>query len=106
MSFIKRLNNVQLLVLDVDGVLTDGKLYYTDSGKEIKAFNVHDGEGLKQIRQYGIRTAIISGRKSEATQRRSQELLVDEIHMGENNKLSVLKGVIQRNGGGPIKRFT
>ncbi len=97
MRFIERLKNIRVLVLDVDGVLTNGRLYYTDSGEEIKTFHVHDGEGLKRIKRHGIRTAVISGRSSKATKRRSQELLVDEIHLGENDKLSVLKGILQRH---------
>ena len=60
MHFVQKLPQVRLFVTDADGVLTDGQIYYSDKGEEIKAFNVQDGEGLKQIKQHGIRTAIIS----------------------------------------------
>ena len=55
MNFIEKLKNVQILVMDVDGVLTDGKLYYSDAGEEIKTFNVRDGQGLALIKSYGIK---------------------------------------------------
>jgi 2-dehydro-3-deoxyphosphooctonate aldolase (KDO 8-P synthase) len=96
MNFIEKLKNVRMLVMDVDGVLTDGKLYYSDSGEEIKAFNVRDGQGLKLIKSHGIKLAVISGRTSEAVRRRAQELLVDEIHLGVSDKLPVLQDIVQR----------
>ena len=95
MNFIKKLPQVRLLVTDADGVLTNGQLYYSDRGDEIKAFNVQDGEGLKQIKQHGIRTAIISGRSSESLRRRAQELAIDDVHMGVNDKLAVLKEILE-----------
>ena len=95
MNFIEKLKDVQILVMDVDGVLTDGKLYYSDSGEEIKTFNVRDGQGLKLIKSYGIKLAIISGRTSEAVRRRAQELLVDEIHLGVSDKFPVLQDIMR-----------
>ena len=102
MNFIKKLPQVRLLVTDADGVLTNGQLYYSDRGEEIKAFNVQDGEGLKQIKQHGIRTAIISGRSSESLRRRAEELAIDDVHMGVNDKPAVLKEILEnpRNFGG------
>ena len=97
MSFTEKLKNVQILIMDVDGVLTDGKLYYSDSGEEIKSFNVRDGQGLKLIKSYGIVLALISGRTSEAVRRRAQELLVDEIHLGVSDKLPVLQEILRRH---------
>lgn len=97
MNFIEKLKNVQILVMDVDGVLTDGKLYYSDAGEEIKAFNVRDGQGLALIKSYGIKLAVISGRTSEAVRRRAQELLVDEIHLGVSDKLPVLQDILRRH---------
>ena len=95
MTFIQRLPQVRLLVTDADGVLTNGKLYYSDKGEEIKAFNVQDGEGLKQIKRYGIRTAIISGRSSESLRRRAQELAIDDVNMGVSDKPAVLKEILE-----------
>ena len=61
---------IRLLVLDVDGVLTDGALYYSASGEQLKVFHVHDGHGVKQVQADGIQVAVISGRKSAAVARR------------------------------------
>ena len=94
MNFIQRLSQVRLLATDVDGVLTNGQLYYSDRGEEIKAFNVRDGEGLKQIKRHGIRTAIISGRSSESLRRRAQELTIDDVYMGVNDKPAALKEIL------------
>ena len=66
--------NIKLLLLDVDGVLTDGKLYYGNSGEELKAFNIQDGLGIKLLQQAGIQVGIITGRVSALLQRRADEL--------------------------------
>ena len=95
MNFIQKLPQVRLLVTDVDGVLTNGQLYYSDRGEEIKAFNVRDGEGLKQIKRHGIRTAIISGRSSESLRRRAQELAIDDVYMGVSDKPKVLIEILE-----------
>ena len=78
---LKKLN-IKLLILDVDGVLTDGKLYFSDRGVEMKSFNVRDGLGLKLLLQHGIEIAVISGRKSPATNKRLQELGIDYVYLG------------------------
>lgn len=97
MHFIQKLPQIRLFVTDADGVLTDGQIYYSDKGEEIKVFNVQDGEGLKQIKQHGIRTAIISGRSSESLRRRAQELAIDDVYMGVNDKPAVLKKILDAN---------
>ena len=97
MNFNEKLKHVQIVVMDVDGVLTDGKLYYSDSGEEIKTFNVRDGQGLKLIKSHGIKLAVISGRTSEAVRRRADELHVDEIHLGVSDKLPVLQDILRRH---------
>lgn len=94
MHFIQKLPRVRLFVTDADGVLTDGQIYYSDKGEEIKAFNVQDGEGLKQIKHHGIRTAIISGRSSESLRRRAHELAIDDVYMGVNDKPEALKEIL------------
>lgn len=97
MNFIEKLRDVQILVMDVDGVLTDGKLYYSDSREEIKAYNVRDGQGLKLIKSHGIKLAVISGRTGEAVWRRVEELHVDEIRLGVSDKLPVLQDILRRH---------
>lgn len=86
-----RLANVKLLALDVDGVLTDGGLYYTDSGEEMKKFNVKDGLGLKLIMQAGIVVAIITASSANATRHRAKRLGIPHVFVGVDNKLSVLR---------------
>lgn len=87
-------SNIQLLVSDVDGVLTDGKLWFSATGEEMKAFHIHDGLGIKRLLQHGIEVAIISGRKSAALSRRMQELGVKFVYQGIDDKLTVLANLI------------
>ncbi|WPM31798.1 HAD-IIIA family hydrolase [Hydrogenobacter sp. T-2] len=96
MELRDRALKIKLLLLDVDGVLTDGRLYYTSRGEEIKVFNVRDGLGIKLAQRAGIRIGVISGRNSEALINRLKELKVDEVHLGYNQKLPVLEDIINR----------
>jgi 3-deoxy-D-manno-octulosonate 8-phosphate phosphatase (KDO 8-P phosphatase) len=79
-------HEIKLLILDVDGVLTDGKLYLSDDGIETKIFHVHDGFGLRLLLNNGINVAIISGRKSKATKKRLRELGIKHAYLGVSNK--------------------
>lgn len=89
------LKKVKLLALDVDGILTDGGLYYTETGQELKKFNVKDGLGIKQLIKHGIEVAIISASTSEATRHRAQKLGIRHIFIGCDEKLSVLNDLCQ-----------
>src|SRR4051812_9889637 len=89
-SFMPALSRVQMLVLDVDGVLTDGRLYYGARGEVLKAFNVKDGHGIKQVAAAGITVAIISGRKSSIVARRARELGIRHVNQGVADKLAAL----------------
>ena len=93
-----RAARVRLLVLDVDGVLTDGGLYYGPAGEEIKRFDVHDGLALAAARQAGLAIALISGRRSAAVSRRAAELGIGEVHQGVRDKAAVLDGLLTRLG--------
>jgi 3-deoxy-D-manno-octulosonate 8-phosphate phosphatase (KDO 8-P phosphatase) len=84
-------SQVRLLVLDVDGVLTDGGLYYSDRGEESKKFNVKDGQGLKLLMQSGVQVAIITASESLATQHRAKTLGIQHVFRGVEDKLSTLK---------------
>lgn len=77
---------VKLLVLDVDGVLTDGRLYYGNAGEELKAFNIKDGLGIKLLRDAGVQVAIITGRQSDIVRRRATELGIDQVVQGREDK--------------------
>ena len=87
---------ISLLFIDVDGVLTDGALYYDGGGEALKRFHVHDGLGLKMLQQCGIAIAAISGRSSTMVERRLRELGVDEIIQGHEQKLELADAVLQR----------
>jgi 3-deoxy-D-manno-octulosonate 8-phosphate phosphatase (KDO 8-P phosphatase) len=89
-AFLPALRRVKLLVLDVDGVLTDGRLYYGARGESLKVFNVKDGHGIKQVLAAGISIAIISGRKSPIVARRARELGIRHVAQGVSDKFAVL----------------
>ena len=84
-----RAAKIELLLLDVDGVLTDGSILYTDDGTELKRFHVRDGSGLKLWHAAGKRSAIVSGRKSPAVERRAAELGIASVFQGCAEKLPV-----------------
>jgi 3-deoxy-D-manno-octulosonate 8-phosphate phosphatase (KDO 8-P phosphatase) len=89
-SITARAAAIRLLVLDVDGVLTDGRLYFTAHGEEMKCFHVRDGSGIVQLLRAGVQVAVISGRDSPAVTRRMSELGVTYIRQGVNDKLAML----------------
>jgi 3-deoxy-D-manno-octulosonate 8-phosphate phosphatase (KDO 8-P phosphatase) len=89
---------VKVLVLDADGVLTDSKIYISDQGEEMKAFNSKDGQGLKLIRQAGIKVAIITGRKSKALEHRCRELGIEHLIQNAEDKLIALTQLAEKLG--------
>ncbi|MEC4895756.1 MAG: HAD-IIIA family hydrolase [Oscillatoria sp. PMC 1051.18] len=86
-----KLPQIKLLAMDVDGVLTDGGLYYNENGEVFKKFNVKDGQGLKRLTQAGIEVAIISAHNSKATLHRAKNLGIRHTFIGVEDKLSTLK---------------
>ncbi|HJP37976.1 MAG: HAD-IIIA family hydrolase [Gammaproteobacteria bacterium] len=82
----EKLAAIRLLVLDVDGVMTDGQLHYDAQGHEAKVFHVHDGYGIKQLMQAGIEVAVISGRHSTAVATRMAELGIEHVRLGQEIK--------------------
>ena len=86
---------IKLLLLDVDGVLTDGRLYYGNSGEEMKAFNIQDGLGIKLLQKGGVQVGIITGRISKLLQRRADELGIDPLIQGREDKLTALNELLQ-----------
>ena len=89
-------DRIELLALDVDGILTDGGLYYTESGEVCKKFNVKDGKGIKLLMQSGIEVAIISANHSAATVHRAQKLGIVNCFTGVEDKLQVLENLCHR----------
>jgi 3-deoxy-D-manno-octulosonate 8-phosphate phosphatase (KDO 8-P phosphatase) len=96
-ALIAKIIPIRMLLMDVDGVLTDGSIIWDDNGIQTRVFDVRDGTGVYLIRQVGIQTGIISGKKSAAVTYRAQELQIDEVHQGVTNKLSVYEAIKTRN---------
>lgn len=97
----ERAGNVKLLVLDVDGVLTNGQVWIGSDGKEaLKGFDIQDGLGIKLLEQSGIPTAIITGRNSKMVLARCEELGIQHVHMGVENKALALEEVLKALGLG------
>ena len=92
---------IELLVLDVDGVLTDGRIMLTGDGDEIKSFHVRDGSGMKYWKRVGKKLALISGRGAPAVSRRAKELDVDVVRLNAKNKLPVYQEVLAELGVAP-----
>jgi 3-deoxy-D-manno-octulosonate 8-phosphate phosphatase (KDO 8-P phosphatase) len=90
-----KLKNCLLVVTDVDGVLTDGKISYTSSGEELKSFNIKDGLGFKLIQNIGIQTAIITGRTSAMVDRRAHELGINHLVQGREDKGLALQNLCE-----------
>ncbi len=89
---------IRLLLLDVDGVLTNGQIIYDGAGNELKMFNVRDGHGLKLVQRAGIRVGIITGRKSEVVSRRAAELGIEILYQGALNKLEPYQEILSQTG--------
>ena len=89
--------NIRLLLLDVDGVLTDGRLYYDETGNELKAFNIQDGLGIKLLQSNGIDVGIITGRSSALLTRRAKELGITRIIQGREDKLTALQEMLSEH---------
>lgn len=89
---------IKLIIFDVDGVLTDRKIYFADTGHEYKAFNSHDGFGIKMLMRSGVEVAIITARTSPLIVRRMKELGVKYIYQGYEDKISALEHIVQELG--------
>lgn len=95
-----RLKKIRLLSLDVDGVLTDGGLYYADDGSQLRKFNVRDGMGMKQVLAAGIEIALITASDTDAIMKRAQTLGVRHVRMGVGDKRSALTQICEGLGIG------
>lgn len=93
-----RLEKIRLLLLDVDGVMTDGRIIYDDRGSETKAFDVKDGHGMKMLQRAGIRIGIITGRQSPVVDHRASELGIDLVYQGAKDKLLPFREILEKTG--------
>lgn len=94
-EIIEKARNLKLLILDVDGVLTDGRLFFDDQGKEYKCFHARDGHGIKLLRQSGVEVAAISGRRSNSVAIRMKNLGVEYVYQGHEDKVAAFNEIIQ-----------
>lgn len=93
---IEKAKSIRIVIFDVDGVLTDGTLYFTDSGEEIKAFNSRDGHGMKMLKASGVELAIITARESRSVKLRAENLNITLLYQGEKNKLKVFESLVTK----------
>ncbi|HEY0502450.1 MAG TPA: phenylphosphate carboxylase subunit delta [Lysobacter sp.] len=94
----ERAARVRLACFDVDGTLTDGRLYFDGNGNELKAFHVHDGQGLTLLRKVGIEVAFVTARGGAVAARRAADLGISEMHAGVRDKLECVRGIAGRLG--------
>lgn len=97
-SLPRILRGIRLFATDVDGVLTDAGMYYSESGDEWKKFHTRDGMGIKLLQKAGLITAIITQESTKMVMRRAQKLTIPEVHQGAYDKLTVLNDLIARYG--------
>ena len=97
-GLIEKMRKVKVLLLDVDGVLTDGRIILSDDGQETKCFDVRDGHGLKMIQRAGIEVMFLTGRKSRVVEHRARELGVDRVYQGALDKLAVYQEILSQEG--------
>jgi 3-deoxy-D-manno-octulosonate 8-phosphate phosphatase (KDO 8-P phosphatase) len=95
-SVLEKAKKLKLLILDVDGVLTDGKLFFDNDGNEYKAFHSRDGHGIKLLRQTGVEVAVISGRKSNSVALRMKNLGIEYVYQGHENKVAAFNEIIEK----------
>jgi len=93
-DILKKAEKIKLLIFDVDGVLTDGRLIIGDDGQEYKAFNSKDGLGMKMLQQTGVIIAIITARTSNVVQHRMQSLGIEHLYQGQQEKLPAFKKIL------------
>ncbi|MFQ5956829.1 MAG: KdsC family phosphatase [Candidatus Brocadiales bacterium] len=91
------LENIKLMIVDVDGVLTDGRIFCNDRGEEQKVFHVKDGSGITFWHRAGLKSAIISGRTSQAVEHRAKELGIEDVYQGAHNKLEAYEKIIAKH---------
>ena len=95
---VEKAKKLKLLILDVDGVLTDGKLFFDNEGNEYKSFHARDGHGIKLLRQTGVEVAVISGRKSNSVALRMKSLGIDHIYQGHEDKRAAFNELLTKVG--------
>jgi 3-deoxy-D-manno-octulosonate 8-phosphate phosphatase (KDO 8-P phosphatase) len=96
-DILERGRKIHTVIFDVDGVLTDGSLYLTDGGEEIKAFNSHDGHGLKMLKASGVKVALITGRQSRCVDLKAKDWGVTTVYQGAKTKLPAFEALLKEH---------
>ncbi len=96
-NFKEKLSKIKLLILDVDGVMTDGRIIMDDEGHELKSFNVRDGHGIKILQRYGVWVAILTGRQSKVVEYRAKDLEIKDVYQGALNKKEVFEKILKKH---------
>ena len=100
-AVLEKAKKLKLLILDVDGVLTDGRLFFDNEGTEYKCFHARDGHGIKLLRQTGVEVAIISGRNSNSVALRMKSLGIEHVYQGHENKRNAFAELLENTGISP-----
>ena len=95
-SLQAKLAKIKLLAMDVDGVLTDGGMYYSEQGDELKKFNTRDGKGIELLHNAGIKIVFITGENTQLVERRAAKLKIDELRQGTGDKLATLRQIMSK----------
>jgi YrbI family 3-deoxy-D-manno-octulosonate 8-phosphate phosphatase len=98
LTIAERARRVRLLVMDVDGVLTDAGMYYGEAGDELKKFNTRDGHGIAMLHAAGLRTAILTRERTEIVLRRAEKLRIGAVRVGVEDKLAALTELLDERG--------
>jgi 3-deoxy-D-manno-octulosonate 8-phosphate phosphatase (KDO 8-P phosphatase) len=103
LAALSKAKPIRILLLDVDGVLTDGSLIYSHEGQESKAFNTQDGFGLRLLQEAGLELGVITARSSEAVARRCANLKIHYVYQGVGNKVEAYKEILKQSGCKPFE---
>ena len=95
---LARAKGLKLMIFDVDGVMTDGMLYYSERGEELKAFNIQDGHGIKMLKQYGVEVGLITARRSRAVELRAANLGIAHLYQGVEDKRAAYAALLAQLG--------
>lgn len=95
-TLLQKAQKIRLLLLDVDGVLTDGRILYDDQGREVKSFHVQDGQGIRWLQKEGVEVGFLSGRSSRAVEMRARELGISFLFQGIGDKIKVFEKILKK----------
>jgi YrbI family 3-deoxy-D-manno-octulosonate 8-phosphate phosphatase len=98
-----RLRRIRILIMDVDGVLTDAGMYYSENGDELKKFNTRDGHGITLLHAAGLKTALVTRERTSIVARRAEKLRITEVHQGALDKVPIVQGLLGAHGLTPAQ---